>query len=233
MSSRNLHVRQSTSTTEYLNRYISCIQPFTPNEKKHLTSVIRQATQLLDVFPRRRLSRNIPWRLAKLACHLENGYPHTLGDVIIVSGDNASSITADTLIHEKIHVFQRLYPQETQELICGVYGYKKTRIEIPEDARNNPDVDGYLYLKKTLGHTRPRSIASYMALRQDAVTIDDCYIKHVVLDDTIPASSSPSSVTDTETYEHPFERMAYELTDTITSQKCYTTPAYGWMLRNL
>jgi hypothetical protein len=56
---------------------------------------------------------NIPWVLAKINENYENGFPHTrLG--IIFLGKLDSMIKTNliqTLIHEKVHVYQRMYPK--------------------------------------------------------------------------------------------------------------------------
>ncbi len=217
MNTANLMARNASCASGYLAEYISCIQPFTALEQRNLTELVRKASGFINCFPKRRLF-SIRWKFAKLSCALENGYPHTLGDTIILNQAHTQP-SIDVLIHEKIHVFQRMYPQVTESLISGVWGYTSIGTKVPSDARNNPDLDGHMY--------RDRSSVTYMALRPNARSIDESFLKSF--------SSTDGRVLprNTDNYEHPYERMAYQLTDIILQQKCYTTPEYDWMLKNL
>ena len=139
MSEKDLYVRNSNDIKSYINKYKKSINSFTFTEKYKIYTLIYKINFILK--PYKKLSK-IKWKFAKT--DIESGYPHTLGDVIILP--NLDNISIETLIHEKIHIYQRLYPTETSKLIYDIWGfYPKKRIEDELLARNNPDVDSFLY----------------------------------------------------------------------------------------
>jgi len=93
----------------------------------------------------------IPWKIGFThGKGYENGYPHTRGDVIILNVDTIPNMTEKSLcrllIHEKIHVYQKIYPQEVKT-------YFATKQIIPIRKRDysdktipaNPDLDQNIY----------------------------------------------------------------------------------------
>ncbi len=126
----------------------------------------------------------------------ENGLPHTRSDVIIlpqVALDNYSSQELTKLIlHEKIHVYQKMYPNDIENYIQHNNYYKfKKRSEIV-DSRANPDLNEWTYNDST----NKTFVAIY--------------------------NPNPKSISDVNFYpnynnneEHPFEKMAYEMSETI------------------
>ena len=129
--------------------------------------------QIYDLLTR------IPWKIAVVRDYIENGYPHTLGDIIclpesfvaqcyrLMAGstpmqaidgspkkDTALDSILETLIHEKLHVLQRQYPDQTALYIEDKFGLKPSdRIPthslpswVKARTRSNPDLDGWLWL---------------------------------------------------------------------------------------
>ena len=120
----------------------------------------------------------------------EEGMPHTKGDVIYLSTivlDMPTKELIKTLIHEKVHVYERANPKLMKEWM-KYKGYKLNRRQSEiKEARSNPDVDGWTYIspegKETVvlyRHSNPKTIeeANY------------------------PRYDDPSS-------EHPYEDLAY------------------------
>ena len=128
----------------------------------------------------------IPWKFGIINGKLyENGLPHTRGDVIILSkriirGNYKWLI--ELLIHEKTHVFQKLYPDYASNYIKQnnfvKVGHNKGIV------RANPDTDDYTYAD--MSGNELKAIYKENAKRIKDVIIQDQY------------------------YEHPFERMAID-----------------------
>jgi hypothetical protein len=139
----------------YVDAAIKDADDFSEKEKEYLTKEMKRADEFLKTFdkipyfPAKKVA-DIPWKLAKTKHNVyEKGYPHTRLDIIFMPGD----ILMDrdiirTLVHEKVHVFSRLYPDDMQKW-NDHNGFKKFNLlkNYPL-ARNNPDVDGIVYMDK-------------------------------------------------------------------------------------
>jgi len=152
---------------EYVNAAIKDADDFTEEEKKYLTKEMKRADEFLNTFnkinhfPAKKVA-NIPWKLAKTQKNVyEKGYPHTRLDIIFMPKDILmDKDVIRTLVHEKVHVFSRLYPEDMKKWNDN-NGYKKiSKLTKYPLARNNPDVDGFVYLdkngKETLAQYRNR-----------------------------------------------------------------------------
>lgn len=198
MSPVDLVARDSESAADYKSMYKNHVIEFTTTEKKRLTEITKGFPHL----------QNIPWKFAKVSDRIENAYPHTLQDVIIlpVSFFQKNNDTIKpTLVHEKIHVYQRLYPKETLDLLTRL-GFSKTDPrKLPEQIssmkRNNPDIQGVFHFNNTIpvqvyNSVRPTSLA-------DSKTILYDFKKGFVVDEDghfIPYYINQK--------EHPYEIMA-------------------------
>jgi len=148
MSTYDLYARKATSKEEYKNMYVESVRAFSKNEIHEINTLLEK----VDCFTIYCYKLHaIPWKLAKIDTSIEQGFPHTLGDVIFLSDEffhlnknNKISI----LIHEKIHIFQRLYPNNTERLIIDYWNFRKIKFMQDEYlARNNPDINEYIYGK--------------------------------------------------------------------------------------
>jgi hypothetical protein len=142
---------------------------------------------------------NITWKIGLVKDKLyEEGYPHTRHDLIIIPFYllNSKSQLTSTLIHEKIHVYQKLYPEDISKYLANngftKYKLRNTMINIGINTRSNPDMDEWIYKDKD----NNIMMAEYL---ENAKSIMD--VK------TIPINTSK--------YEHPFEYMAYDITNHI------------------
>lgn len=144
MNALDLRVRNVESIEQYKHEYINSVIDFTSEEKTELAALCEQIDKKMKT---NRLYK-IKWKFAKVYNHIEDGYPHTLKDVIILP---ANFLTSDsrtpenkmiTLIHEKIHVYQRIYPDETN-ILYQSWGFQEVYLpsQIKEIRRNNPDVN--------------------------------------------------------------------------------------------
>lgn len=135
---------------------------------------------------------SIPWKIGfTKGDAYEQGLPHTRGHMIFLSTDMLGSPDrpadiADTLVHEKVHLYQRFHPSEVQQRLVE-QGYRPVAERRTQPlARANPDLDEWIYTDQN----GDMMIALY--------TSDHPYgiLDVVILD---PAR------------EHPYEAMAYRI----------------------
>lgn len=204
LSPLDLHARNAASYQEYKKASAGSARSFTPQEIDILTNACKKADGIIrkmnlsgcPAFVEKMLV--IPWIFASTnGSTYEDGLPHTRENIIFLSTVLLNRVILDerelvkTLIHEKIHIHQRLYPTEVLALLKhrGYIQWKQrngvSRI------RANPDLDPWIYIDPT---TKKEMAAYYN-------------------------SDTPSSISDitltTPTYEHPYEAIAYELTAKI------------------
>lgn len=206
LSRYDLEARKSSTAATYMNRYISSIRPFFQSEKYMLNSMTEHADIITKSFKR---FHNIEWKLVKLCCDTENGFPHTLGDTIFLPDDflikNTYKQCLETIIHEKVHLYQRMYPLYTNTLITQYWHYNIVGImDNLESARANPDLNNILY--------------SLTDVNVEVNKINACYSKY----DDHPKSLYDAKLTeqckrDNQKYEHPYEKMAYNIANTFVT----------------
>jgi hypothetical protein len=114
----------------------------------------------------------------------------------------------NTLLHEKIHIFQRMYPIETSKII-SLLGFKvySTQQSIP-DIRSNPDTDSFIYIKDNTVQTQVYN-------SENPKNISDSEIKIIKGETNWDFDSSYQQ-------DHPFEIMACMVTDFILTNKNHT-----------
>lgn len=85
---------------------------------------------------------NIPWKFFTFSDG-ELPHPHTHGDVIFIPTRLVQELSVEVLIHEKIHLFQKLFPIEAHKYLrgAGIIG-KHDLLTYPY---RNPDTDLYQY----------------------------------------------------------------------------------------
>ena len=134
---------------------------------------------------------NIPWIIGLTNDNYENGYPHTRGKNIILNTKNIySSNLIETLIHEKIHVYQKMYPDITNTIINKLNFKLVGKRKYSDMIRVNPDTDNNIY----------------------------SYNNNIMK--AIYTSSNPTSIGDIKyntdySYEHPNEWMAIDFAKKI------------------
>lgn len=183
MTKPDLFARKAKTDKEYIDRISQQTLDFTPAEKEMIQTM---AEDIDAAFPD---LATTPWRLAKMhGSSYEDGMPHTREDVIFVSDDTLRSPHfKNTLLHEKVHVYQRRNPILMERyLIKEQYVKYKHRSQEPL-LRSNPDLDEWIYID-------PQSRKPMMALY---------------------SSNTPSSISDVTltniAFEHPYEAMAYKV----------------------
>lgn len=195
MTTYDIHARGSKTLNELIKQSQDSAQNFSLYEKLKLLF----ATRLADVFFKRigtsiphvncRQIANIPWRLAKTKWNqYEGGYPHTRQDIIFITDKTLTSPNlVRTLVHEKVHIWERIHPKQMQKWIqANNWKPHSSRYQYPM-ARSNPDLDSTVYRD-------PRgkiAIVEYTTKTPSSI-----------IDAKYPSRDNPVS-------EHPNETLAY------------------------
>jgi hypothetical protein len=141
MNSSDLRVRKSNNKNEYFKKYQSGYQTFTMEQKNILLNIVNIIEKKINKYNN---FKNIKWVFVKIDTNLENSYPHTIENVIVLSNNffySSPSRQINTIIHEKVHIYQRMYP-EYINILYKNWGFDKVEVDIDYN-RNNPDIKYY------------------------------------------------------------------------------------------
>jgi len=198
---KDLAVRKVSNIDEYNEKIRKSTSDFSLYQKEKIIVCVEKLNNTLvkvkyPWFDGKKAIQT-PWKFGSInGTGYENGLPHTRSDIIIlpqVALDNYSSQELTKLIlHEKIHVYQKMYPNDVENYIQYNKYYKfKKRAEIV-GSRANPDLNEWTY--------NDSSNKTFVAIY----------------------NSNPTNISDVKFYpnnnnseEHPFEKMAYEMSETI------------------
>jgi hypothetical protein len=194
----DFNVRQINNIEEYKEKIKNSCLDISESNKNKLSKYIKQANEKLRKFKVSGFDGNkcadIPWIIGLTNNDYENGFPHTRNNIIVLSEYVLNNNIVKTLIHEKIHIYQKTYPEDIK-LYLDSNNFKKylnrKEINYQYTIRANPDVDNYVY---KMGDSIMMSV----------------YNKNA--SDIIDITTYPI---DEDKYEHPFEYMAYTLADVI------------------
>jgi single-strand DNA-binding protein len=138
----------------------------------------------------------IPWKIGVINSSVyEQGLPHTRDDTIILPNNkiNLSKEFMDTLLHEKLHIYQKTYPDDfNMYLKKNDYIKYKKYIDTNIKYRSNPDTDEWIYKKNGIIY-----VSEY--INDKPKTILD--VKYNPKNSCI--------------YEHPREKSVYDLLNKI------------------
>lgn len=195
----DLVARKVSTFQEYLEKIAKAPLTFSDEQKQRLTKAAQEADKF---FNNTRIEgidcqqiATIPWIFSLTRDkEYEDGLPHTRANIIFISTslDQTASKLTRTLIHEKIHIYQRLNPEETMSFLAfhGYYRWKQ-RFGIPR-VRSNPDLDPWIYFNPI---TKQPMVAYYSS--DTPTNIDDITL-------------------DKPTDEHPYEEIAYNIAQKYT-----------------
>jgi hypothetical protein len=197
----DLSVRGVSNIDEYKEKIRNSCLDISESNKKKLVKYMNKADEKLRKFKISGFDGNkcaeLPWIIGLTNNDYENGFPHTRNNIIILSEYVLSMFNniVKTLIHEKIHVYQKTYPEDIK-IYLDSNNFKKylNRNEIDyykSNIRANPDLDNYVY---KMGDSIMMSV--YNKNASDIIDIT-----------TYPIDNTK--------YEHPLEYMAYTLSNII------------------
>jgi hypothetical protein len=125
---------------ECRRRYQDSVRDFTDEEKAAVSkAVARMHPALAAEYP---VMAALPWKFVKATGDIEGGLPHTRNDFIVLpertvrdavhwaTNDKMPDMqfafrTGSLLVHEQVHVFQRLNPGWFDSLYTDVWGFRK------------------------------------------------------------------------------------------------------------
>jgi hypothetical protein len=164
-SALDLRARGVSSLSEYLKRIeSSCI--LRKHDLDNAESTIRQCIKQVDweKVIEDRMGNNswidmgrlcaLPWKIGLTEGKTyEYGLPHTRGDIIIIpvshcgKGSKAEDELLDTLMHEQLHVYQKMYPEDFQKYLDSEGFVRHCKRKDIQNVAANPDADEWVYSK--------------------------------------------------------------------------------------
>jgi hypothetical protein len=139
----DLNVRDCENKDQCMNFYCQNIKSFSFKEKSVITNYINKVKE-------HELLKPYDWKFIRVTDKIENGYPHTQKDCIIISDYFMNQIIQNngshTLIHEQIHVLQRIATNKMNQHLTEVLNFYPVNnlkgFDIYKNkSRCNPDVD--------------------------------------------------------------------------------------------
>lgn len=199
MSSADLYARKASTADEYKMNASKYTLDFTADYKQKLIKCTKKADEFLrshkykNILDCNKIAK-LKWCFALTDTYYEEGLPHTRKDLIFLSTnvikyDDIPLIT--TLIHEKVHIYQKLYEKEMGTLLQNL-GYIEKSMVSPSLKRSNPDINNKIYYDT---NTDQLMLSTYK-------------------------SNKPNSISDVQntdhSFEHPYEKMAYDIANDYT-----------------
>ena len=193
----DLKTRNIKNIEEYTNFIKKSTSDFNNYEKEKIIECIKTINNIfknidLEWFNGIKANK-LAWKFGCVSGKLyENGLPHTRNNIIIISKQDINNYSqkklTKTLLHEKIHVYQKIYPNDSEKYIRNNNFIKfKKRIH-SDNIRANPDLDTWIY--------KDKNDNLYKAVyNSNASTIED--ITYFPIDN--------------QSHEHPYEKMAIEM----------------------
>ena len=246
LSDLDLHARGVKTHVEYMNNIDDTAISFTDDEKELLERCAKDADKYLrnerfkDVDYGKHLNGNdiadIKWIFANTYTnyHLdtikeyEQGLPHTRENVILLSKNvlkNDALNLTNTLLHEKIHIYQRYNPKIFDTIIkeMGLKELDRKHFKQVKYIRSNPDTNNKLYYYPTVKNGS--SILDIITGSGDDIddataTTTDAAVPKYDIDKVMVClyrNDKPNSINDViqknYTAEHPYEKIAYEIAE--------------------
>lgn len=149
LNEKDMEIRKCDNLIKCQELYKNSLIEFNKSEKKELRKLINKTDEKLKLYGN---LYKIPWKLCKFTDKIEEGMPHTHTDIIFLSNSffrkNNDESKMITLIHEKIHVYQRKNKQKTEELYREFNFNKVENNKYKQNInlrRTNPDLDSFDY----------------------------------------------------------------------------------------
>jgi len=194
---KDLDARKVNNIYEYINIIYQASSNFNSNQKNKLIKCCEEANNFFKKINyewfKGEKAINIDWKLGCIhGKYYENGLPHTRSDIIVLPDIKVDKYDENKLIklliHEKTHLYQKLYPNDI-EIYINKKNYKKIKKRDENDnIRANPDLDEWIYVDS-------ENKINGALYNDNPVSIED--IKY------FPVNN--------QQYEHPYERMAIEI----------------------
>jgi hypothetical protein len=151
LNTHNLNIRNINDKDKYLCNIYKHLYTCNKQEENIIINAIKKSDNLLKKikYPGFNYNKikNIPWIIGcSKTNNYEFGYPHTRNNIIILNYENIyDKYLYKTLIHERIHIYQKIFPNDIK-LFLNYFNFKKLKKKTNLD-RANPDTDDFLYEK--------------------------------------------------------------------------------------
>jgi hypothetical protein len=192
-------VRNIRTIDDYYKIIEQSVDQFSEEQKRTLTECILAADTFFENkhsswFDGKKCNA-IPWKIGCIkksdkSNAYEEGLPHTRTDVILLPktmNQNPGSLVR-LLIHEKMHIYQKMYKADVQVYLTESGFTKHERNTDKNKSRANPDIDNWIYKDK-----------------------DGEIYKSQYLDGAKSIHDVTYLTGNDQTAEHPFEKMAIEM----------------------
>jgi hypothetical protein len=156
-SDLDLKARNVKSLDEYLRKIWSVCFHSTDKNKIIRRCIVRACKDMAkeDKGKRKWIDMDklltLPWKIAVTSggSTYEYGFPHTRGDVIVVNEKDVKDGDefVDTLLHEQMHVYQKMYPEDFQKYLDSEGFVRYCRRNRIQNVAANPDADSWVYMK--------------------------------------------------------------------------------------
>ena len=198
LSKFDLIARNVDTNIDYIKKISFCTKDFTENQKNIINNCCKKADDFLkeynELLDGKQIAK-IKWNFALTYKYdnfeYENGLPHTRKNIIFLSDkmipESETPDFVNTLIHEKIHVYQRYNESTVDKMLSNKLRINKVVYFNPKK-RANPDLNNNIY-------------------QNDKNEILQCYYN----------SNTPNSIQDVTCLnnnsinEHPYELLAYNI----------------------
>lgn len=210
MGPKNLTARGASSAREYAEQYrrgLIAWESVSEDAKRNAHEAVAEAKRACAAADYRGLAR-MPWRICPSDATVENGYPHTVGDVMIIPLERirrGGESLAKLLVHEAVHVAQRRDPEGAYGLVVDKWGFRAlsrdetARVTQLGEARVNPDTDGRIY--------RLGTEICHPVFTEDPESLADIELR--------PSAGHARFRGAAQNHEHPFEIMAETVAESV------------------
>lgn len=221
MSPMDRHAR----TKLYLENKSACTVSLNSKQRATLDHDIREANKILRSCTR--LS-SMAWRFVFLSskCDIENNFPHTHYDTIFLYLPNYFNLSAYSrvtlLIHEKIHIYQRMYPIPYHNILFKHYNLRvDSMIHRHRDfkrVRINPDTNVLIYKDIDDSYVLP------LYNNENATRLRD--VENRTYNENNPQKTKYRSI---GKEEHPNEAIAYYLSNLLVTKGVVHKDILMWL----
>lgn len=147
------HARNISSIPEYMEKIKPEMCEFSITEKLYLVKCTKLADQrlkrvFLTGFDGEKAAK-MKWKIGCISGkRYEEGLPHTINDTIIIERSIIQHYSVkdlvDTLIHEKVHLYQKKYKEDVLRYLTTYFKAIDKRT-VDKKMRVNPDTDDIIY----------------------------------------------------------------------------------------
>jgi len=214
----------TNNSNTFKNQYLSKLRQIPENKRKFLINYTKTANTYLTSAGLKNLIK-IPTNYVMSIDKLEMRMPYTLDNIIVLPQNFLNQINnkidktiLETLIHEKLHIIQRLYQDKFNNFYKRFYSFLDNviRLEnlprvIKDKSMTNPDNNFDLWLYKLNGKTYIPSLEiTKNGLKEFAYEYKN-YNNKILLKNILKYSNTSQT--------HPNELFAYEVSEQIIANK--------------